>query len=348
MKASRINILSNKKAIKRILLIRFGLVGDVLLTTPVVATLRKHFPKARIVYLTEKVSADVLRNNPDINEVWILARGVAKKMIADKPYDLVINFDWFYPSQALSFLSGAKYRVDFPVWKRLGQEFASRDAYHVTLGRLRHRPDIIDQCLNLTRSLGLKDHTRETGFYLTGRENNFAASYLKALGFKGTLIVGMHPGGHREKSLWPARKFSALADRVVRELSAAVLIFQGPGERARARKVYLKMKRKRDACLVQEFPLRKYASLVKRCDVFIAHDRGPMHIAVSLGVKTIGIFTTPEADEYFPYKEKLDCGYLEKNNAKLIGIGEVLNKIKLVLNRNSAVSHGLKSGRAVK
>ena len=75
MKASRINILSNKKAIKRILLIRFGLVGDVLLTTPVVATLRKHFPKARIVYLTEKVSADVLRNNPDINEVWILARG---------------------------------------------------------------------------------------------------------------------------------------------------------------------------------------------------------------------------------------------------------------------------------
>ena len=108
------------------------------------------------------------------------------------------------------------------------------------------------------------------------------------------------------------------------------------------------MKRKRDACLVQEFPLRKYASLVKRCDVFIAHDRGPMHIAVSLGVKTIGIFTTPEADEYFPYKEKLDCGYLEKNNAKLIGIGEVLNKIKLVLNRNSAVSHGLKSGRAVK
>jgi ADP-heptose:LPS heptosyltransferase len=108
-------------------------------------------------------------------------------------------------------------------------------------------------------------------------------------------------------------------------------LFRGPGEEKGAMDVYKKVAHKKNVHIVAELSLRNYAALVNNCDVFIAHDRGPMHIAIALGVKTVAIFTTPCAKEWFPYREKNGCDYLEKANAKLITVNEVLRKINGVL-----------------
>ena len=328
-------MLFNKRNIKRILLIRFSCIGDVILTTPAVATIRHHFPRAHITYLTEKAPSEALKNNPHIDRVLIFEKGIVRKMAREKPYDLVINFDWFYSSQALCFLSRAKYRIGFPAAEKSIYKLEACGAYNIRPIKPLKNPDVICQFLNLTRSLGLKDYTKDTGFYLTNQEKSFAASYMKKHKLDGNLIIGMHPGGRRKEELWPTDKFAALADRGIKNFSAVVLIFQGPGEESRVIDMYAKIKQKHKTFIVPEFSLREYASLVKNCDVFIAHDRGPMHIAISLGVKTIGIFTTPYARIWFPYKEKKDCAYIEKKNAKMITAEEVFRKIKCILSKNS-------------
>ena len=324
----------DKKDIKKILLIRFSCIGDVLLTTPVVATVRKRFPKAHITYLTEKAASETLKHNPDIDRVLIFEKGIAENIAMEKPYNLVINFDWFRSSQALCFLSRAEYRIGFPAAEKSVYKLEACNAYNIKPIKLLKKPDIICQFLNLTRSLGLKDYTKDTGFYLTDQEKSFAASYMKKHKLYGNLIIGIHPGGRREKELWPAKKFAELSDEVIKKLSATVLIFQGPGEEGSVKDMYSRVKQKHKAFIMPEVPLRKYASLVNNCDIFIAHDRGPMHIAISLGVKTIGIFTAPEAKEWFPYRQKKDCDYLEKKSAKLVKVNEVFEKIITVLSKD--------------
>ncbi|MCK9407640.1 MAG: glycosyltransferase family 9 protein, partial [Bacteroidetes bacterium] len=55
--------------IKRILLTRMKYIGDVVLTTPIVRTLRESYPDAHIAYLGDAKAVSLLQNNPYLNEI---------------------------------------------------------------------------------------------------------------------------------------------------------------------------------------------------------------------------------------------------------------------------------------
>ncbi|MGH9311322.1 MAG: glycosyltransferase family 9 protein, partial [Vicinamibacterales bacterium] len=57
-----------------LLLIRLRLIGDVVLSTPVIRALRRSFPEARLTYLVERDAAPVLAGNPRLDEVLIAER----------------------------------------------------------------------------------------------------------------------------------------------------------------------------------------------------------------------------------------------------------------------------------
>src|SRR5690349_3798460 len=55
-----------------ILLVRPRLIGDVLLTTPIVRALRRRYPDARLIYLVEEMAAPVVLANPHITETIVI------------------------------------------------------------------------------------------------------------------------------------------------------------------------------------------------------------------------------------------------------------------------------------
>ncbi|MBI3018923.1 MAG: hypothetical protein HYY61_03435, partial [Deltaproteobacteria bacterium] len=56
---------------KKILLIRTDRIGDVVLTTPVIKTVRDHFPKSHIAFLTGPQTQDIVHGNPFLDEVIV-------------------------------------------------------------------------------------------------------------------------------------------------------------------------------------------------------------------------------------------------------------------------------------
>lgn len=302
-------------------MIRLRMIGDVLLTTPAVYTVRRSFPDAHITYLTGRPASDVLLNNPDVDEIFVYDRSVFQKLVGTEPYDLTINFDGGEIPDAICALSAARYRIG--INEEGGLQL--KNVYNVSKIKPTRNQNVIDSFLNLTRSIGLKDLTTKTRFYLTKEEKDFSKMYLKEHNLDQQNIIGIHPGGHGKKSLWGAEKFAKLSDEMVKNFSSTILIFQGPGEEDIATDVYSRMKQKHRVLLVPILPLRKYASLVNRCGILIAHDRGPIHISASLRVKTIGIFTSPQASYWFPYQERNGCAYLQKDSVNDITVQDVLN-----------------------
>ena len=55
-----------QKEINKILIIRFSSLGDVILTTPVIAALKAKFPHSELFFLTKAGYGDLLRNDPRI------------------------------------------------------------------------------------------------------------------------------------------------------------------------------------------------------------------------------------------------------------------------------------------
>ncbi len=107
----------NREEVKKILCIKPRGIGDILLSTIILDSLKSHFPSASIHYLTEGFAAPVLYNNPLVEKVLTMGKTefplkVALRLRKEK-YDLILDL-WSNPRSAqITFLSGAKYRAGF-------------------------------------------------------------------------------------------------------------------------------------------------------------------------------------------------------------------------------------------
>jgi len=305
--------------VNRILVIcRLNSIGDMLLTTPAVRTLKMAFPRAHLTYITKDHVKDVLFNNPDIDELLIYDSGTLRRVASQLEYDLAINLFGGTKSGTICLVSGAKYRVG-PKHMRVGH-LNAYNAYidHSGAG------DIIAQFLSFTKTLGLKDASRETNLVLTSDENNFAESFWQSSGITGAKrIIGLHPGGDDPKKLWAAKNYALLADKLIADSGYNILIFQGPGEEKIANSVCLEMQEQ--AVLVPLLKLREYAALVNKCHLLITSDGGPLHLAAALGSNLIGIFCKDtDPDYWFPYGDKPGCRHLRESSPGNLPVAEVL------------------------
>ncbi|MFH1676502.1 MAG: glycosyltransferase family 9 protein, partial [bacterium] len=114
---------------KKILIIKFSHIGDLVCTIPVLRGLRKTFPDVHIAWLIVREWADVIKRDPDLNETiifdrkeidrsWYKPKGIRmyvdllRKIRAEK-FDWVIDLQGHIKSAFFGLISGAPVRVGF-------------------------------------------------------------------------------------------------------------------------------------------------------------------------------------------------------------------------------------------
>ena len=316
----------NLGAVNSILVICLGAIGDVLVATPTVRTLKMAFPKAHLTCITQVDVKDVLINNPDIDELLIYdSKSVLRHVACQPEYDLAIHLMGAFDTIFL--VSGAKYKVG-----RYNTEIGHFYPYNVHAD-VSKAVDVIDHFLAFTRALGLKDASRETNLFLTSEENNFAESLWKDSGLTGAeRVVGLHPGGCNLKRLWAVKNYAQVADELIANSGCRIVVFQGPGEIKIAESVCREMHNQ--ALLVPLLEIRKYAALVKKCHLLITSDGGPLHIAAAVGVNLLGIFRDElSTNRWFPYRDKQNCCHFVDSPSTNISLIDVVNAaLKLISN----------------
>jgi heptosyltransferase-2 len=99
---------------------------------------------------------------------------------------------------------------------------------------------------------------------------------------------------------WPVRAYAELAKQLTAEWSAVVVAFTGPGEAEFSAR--LKDSAGDDVVIVPELSVRTVAAALSLLDGMVVSDGGIMHLAVAVGVPTVGIFGSAEPDIWFPYE----------------------------------------------
>jgi ADP-heptose:LPS heptosyltransferase len=314
----------NLGEVNRILVICLGGIGDVLVATPTLRTLKAAFPRADLTCITQVDVKDILLNNPDIDELIIYdSKSILRREARQPEYDLAIHLMGGF--DAISLVSGAKYRVG-----RYKIKIGHFYPYNVHAD-VSTAVDVIDHFLNFTRALGLKDTSRETYLFLTSAEINFADSFWEDSGLtKDERVVGLHPGGADVQRLWAIKNYARVADELIARTGCRILIFQGPDEMETAASVRREMHNQ--GLLVPLLQIRQYAALVKKCHLLITSDGGPLHLAAAVGVNLLGIFQDElSAKRWFPYRDKKNCFHLVKSSSTNISLVEVANAaLKLI------------------
>ncbi len=300
----------DKQQVRRILVIKLRAVGDVLLATPAAANLRRCFPDAEITFLTEPPAAAVVQGNPAITEVLVFNPGKDNPLsffygLYKRRFDLVIDLFGNPRSAQMAFFSRARYRVGFP--------FRGRGyAYNI---KVPVRSDIVHNVefnLDAVRHIGIEVEPVEPFFPVDTQARSRMKALLREFRDDGPLIA-VNPHGTWETKRWDFDNFAELADRLVEEVNARILIVWGPGEYEHA--IEFRKRMRHDAFIPPATTLAELGALLSLCHYVISNDTGPMHIAAALGIPTLGIFGPTNPFLQGPYggihswirKEDLGC-----------------------------------------
>lgn len=344
----------------RILVSRMKFIGDIVLTTPLLRSLRTAYPDASLAYLGEREAVALLEGNPCLNEIIpfdfhrpaLLEQTRVVRLLRQRKFDLAVDLFGNPRSALLTFLSGAGVRV--------GPDRKGRGALYTVRVRDDGVPKSAVEFHNQSlRAIGVPVVSSRTEIHLTPEEREAGrTTILEHAGISGREIrhcVGIHPGATWPAKRWLPERFAGLADRLV-ERGATVLLTAGVHEEETIAAVRQVAKHSHPVHVA--LPLRKLAAVIAACDVYVTNDAGPMHIAAAVGTPTIGIFGPGEENIWFPYsrddghcalRKDIPChpchldfcnrkgdGFMEC--MKLLSESEVLREVESVLQRKSIPS----------
>lgn len=276
----------DKSRVNKILVIKPGAIGDVLLSTPVIQNLRHNFPDAEINFLTQSYCREVLAGNPYLNRVltYDITKGDSSycliRNIHNQKYDLIIDLFGNPRTAIIVFNSDARYRVGFRFkWRSL--------AYNIKVKPMGSEVHNIEFNLDALRALNLEIVSQKPLFYLNGVHEEFANDFFKANGLDDKKVIGFNSSGTWPTKVWYPEKFGELGKKLSGD--SKILLFWGYGNE---KETALKIKEQigDNALLIPEVDLKYMAALIKKCTLFVTNDTGPMHVAWSIGANTAAIF----------------------------------------------------------
>jgi len=297
---------------KKILIINPYGIGDVLFTTPVISNLRLAYPQATIAYLANQRTADFLKFNSDIAQVFIYERDefVGKPLkywelfnsIKQQGFEVVFDFSLNSSFGFLSFACEINKRVGFDYRKRglfltdrlpmLGFEEKHVVEYYLDLLRMVQIP---------VRSLPMK-------LDIPALDIQWAQGWLNAhkIDPASKPLIAVLPGGGAswgnaaKHKRWSASNYAHLIDKIIENFDAAIILMGDSREEELCREV-ISLAHFPLHFAVGETSVLGLAALLKECQGAIVNDGGPLHVAAAVGKKTVSIFGPVDPLVYGPY-----------------------------------------------
>ena len=279
---------------KKILLIRFSSIGDIVLTTPVIRSLKKKL-NCKLHTLTKKQNAGLYENNPYVDKVFSFTEnsGEILTQLKEEHYDFVIDLQKNLRSikirKALRVPSKSFPKVNIQKWMLVNFKTNFLPKAHV-----------VDRYFRAVETLGVRNDKEGLDFFIPPEDNIKVENISMNLesGFIGFVIGGQH-----FTKIFPAEKVA----EVINGLDLSVLLMGGKEDVQRGKDIVKLTTGKTVINTCGKFNLNQSASLVKQCRVLITNDTGLMHIGAAFHKPIVSIWgnTVPDFGmvPYLPEKE---------------------------------------------
>ena len=293
--------MSGRREPQSILVTRLRYLGDVILTTPVLAALANTYPGAAIDYLCESPYEQVLAGNPHLRDRLVLRSeeggeglGMAKMLRRIRGrYDMVIDLFSNPRSSILTGLSGARTRV--------GGGKPPRSWFYNTAASSGPSPfeeSAVGHHLRFAESVCGAILPSEPTVYVNAAEIKEGRRILDDRGLGGGCIAIL-AGGSWSTREWPVGHFVRLAAQI-RMAGGYKPVFIGQPER-RERMDEIRKLSHSQVSILPGFDLRTLAGVLKNCRALVTCDGGVMHMAIASGVPTLAVFGSTDPRIWFPY-----------------------------------------------
>jgi len=288
--------------LKKVLIIRFSSIGDIVLTTPVIRCLKEQHPNVEIHYLTKKVFKGLLENNPYVSKIHTIEKNVSE-VISDlkkENFDLIIDLHKNLRSTQVKNSLGKKSfsfkKLNFQKWILVKFKVNRMPAMH-----------IVDRYMQTVSSLGIKNDNKGLDYFIPEKDE-VAISTLPVSHQNG--YVGFVIGAKHFTKQLPTEKVISIC----KKLNQPIILLGGKEDITRANEIEKDV----GATIYNtcgKLNLNQSASLVKQASKIITNDTGLMHIASAFKKEIISVWGNTVPDFGFaPYMPSPKSKIVEVKN----------------------------------
>ncbi len=289
----------------KVLILKPSSLGDVVQALPLLRLLKQHRPDAEVHWWLAAELLPLLDGDPDLAALisferrrwrspayWPAGLAQIRAMRAAR-YDWVIDLQGLARSALFAWLADGAYTVGLEL-EREGAHLA----YDLAVPRPKDRPHAVDWYLAVARTLEIPVHDRFDWFPVRPAT---AARVEAQWPRDGHRWLGINPGARWDNKRWPVEHFAAL----VRQLAGQdprfrFAILGGSGDWSLADAI---LQAAPDRCVnfAGRTALPELIELLRRCELLVTNDTGPMHLAAALRLPVVSLFGPTRPDQTGPY-----------------------------------------------
>jgi len=321
---------------KRILLIRFGGLGEVLRGTPLLVALRMRFPHSEIAWLVEEQAVSLLQGHRALDRILTVGQNwnyswseiplFLGRLRKYQP-EITLDMSGSFSSSFAAWASGAKFRIGFAA----GNSGGTRLLNNIRVSA--HEKHEIDRSLQLLEPFGV--YGCSVDFDLP--ENEIDQIQAKEILNWAGIGINRHYGildasASPEMSHWPQERYAELAKYFLEQWNLpSLVVWNNKSEQAIAESIA--QKGGEATFLSPPLAVNELASLIRLATILVGPDTAALGIAGAVGTPCVGLFGATLASQVGPYGQF--CRSIQVNSAnpslKRIGISFVYDECDAIL-----------------
>ncbi len=285
---------------KKILIIRFSSIGDIVLTTPVIRCIKEQKPEIEIHFLTKKSFKGILEYNPYLSKIHTIEKDINEiaRELKEENFDYVIdlhnNLRSLQTKKIIGKPSSSFKKLNFKKWMLVNFKINNMPAMHV-----------VDRYLETAAALGIKNDLKGLDYFIPEKDEVTIQS-LPSTHQNG--YIGFVIGAKHFTKQLPTEKIIAIC----KKLNQPIILLGGKEDQERAISIEKAVGSAiYNAC--GNYNLNQSASIIKQAKKIITHDTGLMHIAAAFKKEIISVWgNTVPAFGFTPY--------LPDNKSKIVEV----------------------------
>jgi heptosyltransferase I len=288
-------------SLRDIAIVRLSALGDVTLLLPVIDTLKRVAPQARITWITGTLAYQLLEGYPGVEFiVFDKSRGLRAyldlhRQLQGRRFDALLAMQASWRANFIYPLIEAPLRIGFDrVRARDGQ-------WLFTNRRIRFaRQHLLDSFFAFIECLGITERAMKWNLPLTVEDQAWAAARVPR--DRGP-VLAVNPGASKPEREWPVERTIEVIRAAQKRWEAHVVLTGGPGEREGAMgKKITQAITTNVTNLIGQTSLKQLAAVLARADCLLAPDTGPVHLAGAVGTPVVGLYAVAPPQLSGPYR----------------------------------------------
>jgi len=275
--------------IKKLAIIRLSSLGDILLTTPLIRTIKKQFPNLEIDFILKEQYKDLLSQNHYLIKTYtynVNQKNFLFNELKKNNYDFIIDLQNNFRSAEIKRLFKVP-AVSFN--KKTFEKFL---LVHFKINKLKNLPLIPERYAHSLDGFHLDDEGLDL----------FLPEGINSQIQDGLNYIGIAPGSRHFTKMWPEEYYIELGNMLTKN-NYNVVLFGGKNDKQTCARLAGKIENSTNLC--NDDNLFQTAIDMKKCSAIVCNDSGYMHVACALKIPVLVFFgSTVREFGFEPYKNK--------------------------------------------